>query len=165
MFLGRAKLGITDPTECRVFDEIDGTEIDDCLALCDNSRVYVMGAEWNPPPASSPFSSPVGSTMATSVLSPVTTISQNDAPPIDSVIIREAEGSGEISDSSIGGYGDWMDFGSEMLTSTPSPKGPSEDKILQQQEDTGQTSKDCNVRKRSLLEDLVEREIKKKSQW
>ena len=100
--------------------------------------------------------------MATSVLSPVTTISQNDAPPVDSVIIREAEGSGEISDSSIGGYGDWMDFGSEMLTSTPSPKGPSEDKVVQQQEDTGQTSKDCNVRKRSLLEDLAESEIKKK---
>ena len=116
-------MGIRDVEECRVYDEVDGTEIDDdeCLALCDNSRVYVIGAEWKPA-TSSPVPSPVVSPASTAVSKPVTAISF-DASPVSagagSVIINEAEGSGEMSESSIDGYDNWMETDIDIITSTP----------------------------------------------
>ncbi len=43
-------MGITDTNANRLFDEADGTEIDDdeCLEFYDNSRILVIGAEWKP---------------------------------------------------------------------------------------------------------------------
>ena len=174
MFLARAKLGIRDVEECWVYDEVDGTEIDDdeCLALCDNSRVYVIGAEWKPA-ASSPVPSPVVSPASTAVSKPVTAISF-DASPVSagagSVIINEAEGSGEMSEYSIDGYDNWMEADIDIITSTPNTKDPSEDKPAKQQDEiavpeqdkeAGETSKDY-VLKRSLLGELEGSEIKKK---
>ena len=43
-------MGITDTNANKLFDEVDGTEIDDdeCLEFYDNSRILVIGAEWKP---------------------------------------------------------------------------------------------------------------------
>ena len=156
-------MGIRDVEECRVYDEVDGTEIDDdeCLA-----------AEWKPA-ASSPLPSPVVSPASTAVSKPVTAISF-DASPVSagagSVIINEAEGSGEMSEYSIDGYDNWMEADIDIITSTPNTKDPSEDKPAKQQDEiavpeqdkeAGETSKDY-VLKRSLLGELEGSEIKKK---
>ncbi len=44
------KLGLTDPAACQVFDEKDGTEIDDdeCLAEYEKGSVFIIGKEWKP---------------------------------------------------------------------------------------------------------------------
>ncbi|CAB4019484.1 Hypothetical predicted protein [Paramuricea clavata] len=154
-----------------MYDEVDGTEIndDECLALCDNSRVYVIGAEWKPA-ASSPVPSPVVSSATTAVSKPVTATSF-DASPVSSVIINEAEGSGEMSESSIGGYDNWMETDIDIITSTPNTKDPSEEKpakqvqdeivVPEQEKEAGETSQGY-VRKRSSLGELEGSEIKKK---
>jgi hypothetical protein len=114
---------------------------------------------------------PVVSPATTAVSRPVTTTSF-DASPVSvgagSVIINETEGSGEMSESSIGGYDNWMETDIDIITSTPNTKDPSEDKPAKQQDETavpeqdkeaGETSKDY-VRKRPLLEELEGSEIK-----
>ena len=110
---------------------------------------------------------------STAVSKPVTAISF-DASPVSagagSVIINEAEGSGEMSESSIDGYDNWMETDIDNITSTPNTKDPSEDKPAKQQDEiavpeqdkeAGETSKDY-VLKRSLLGELEGSEIKKK---
>ena len=49
IFLGREKLGLVDSCEeYKVFDEADGTEIDDdeCLLSYEKGAVFIIGKEW-----------------------------------------------------------------------------------------------------------------------
>lgn len=50
---GKEKLSILEEN-CKVFDESDGTEIDDdeCLLACDKGTVLILGTEWKPAPVS-----------------------------------------------------------------------------------------------------------------
>ena len=108
-------MGITNPIECRIFDEADGTEIDDdkCLALCNNSRIYILGAEWTPA-TSLLVLSPTATPLSADVFSPVTVPVTASCP----------ESSTE--ESFIYEHSDWtdteLDAGFEIMTSTPNPK-------------------------------------------
>ena len=154
---GRAKLGITNPIECRIFDEADGTEYDDdeCLALCDNSRIYILGAEWTPA-----TSSPVLSPASADVFSPVTV----------TVPVTASCPESSTEESIIYEHSDWtdteLDAGFEIKT-TPNPK---DDDLIVCKDDTpddrANESTDPETSqtfgKRSFLEELSEGEIKKR---
>ena len=153
-------MGITNPAECRIFDEADGTEIDDdeCLALCDNSRIYIVGAEWTPAtiwPVFSPTVTPPPADVASPVAMPVTACCSESS----------------VEESMTYEHSDWtdteLDVGLEIMTSTPNPKehdltvcnDDTPDERVDQSTDS-ETSQ--TLGKRSLLEELSGFEIKKR---
>ena len=76
-FLGRSKLGLNDNVEYKVFDERDGSEIDDDECLVEYGKqggTLVIGVQWEP--------------IATSVPNPVTTV--NAPAPVTTVPVTAA---------------------------------------------------------------------------
>ena len=185
-------MGITDPADCSVFDEADGTEIDDdeCLALYDNTPIFIIGAEWKP--VASPVPSPVASLVKTSVsLSvasspPTTPVTFPDVASVVFPISETFDADDSTSETSVGGYKSWIDHGFDMFTSTPcttesSDEGKPDGDCLQQLEETAHVQpsdhgsisqqvdtscstahRDSNKRKKSVMEEVLGSELKKK---
>jgi hypothetical protein len=125
--LGKLKLGISDQTDLKLFDEFDGTEYDDdeCLALFDNQRVMLLCKKWTPVPSSDVSSATRGIPVTMPIASPVS--SQPVSPPFASSVDKTAASSETMpcwSES-------WTELDEcEFITSTPRSESPPQGKLL-----------------------------------
>ena len=110
VFIGSLKLEINNPADLKVFDESDGTEIDDddILAAYDKGSTFTIGEKWEPVVA-------VDAATPSTITIPTPSVETTTVAPNASSI--SSMDSADLSVSHFPEYDSWLD--PEIVTSTP----------------------------------------------